>query len=169
MAEQISEGDVDSPLCRVAWPTSSIPSASSECALHSGPSVPLSPSTHLYGLLLSRGKVLNLISIAYFTKIMRSMPHSITKCSSAVASLFVSLIFRITSQRDRHIDWEIFHFHQSKKRQNSDYSALTALGSQNYKNATSSTEDDLRILCIVSNCSRKQCWCVRASQLLSNQ
>lgn len=82
------------------------------------------------------------------------MPYSITKCSFAVASL-VNLIFRIINQTHRHIDWEIFHFHQRRKRQNRNYSALTALRSQNYKNTTSSSEDDLSILCMVSNCSRE--------------
>ena len=48
-----------------------------------------------------------------------------------------------------------FPLSSKKKRQNRDYSALTALRSQNYKNATSSTEDDLSILCMVSNCSRE--------------
>lgn len=48
-----------------------------------------------------------------------------------------------------------FPLSSKEKRQNRDYSALTALRSQNYKNATSSTEDDLSILCMVSNCSRE--------------
>lgn len=115
MVEQILQSAADSPVSRVACPPSSTSSASHECALQTGPSMPLSTSTQLCDLLLSRGEVLDLISIAYFTEIMRkSMPHSITKCSSAVASL-VNLIFRIINQAHRHIDWEIFPFHQRKK------------------------------------------------------
>lgn len=115
MVKQILHSAADSPLSRVACPPASIPSAGYECALQTDHSMPLSSSTQLCDLLLSRGKILDLISTAYFTEIMRkSMPHSITKCSSAVASL-VNLIFRIINQRGRCIDWEIFHFHQKKK------------------------------------------------------
>lgn len=48
-----------------------------------------------------------------------------------------------------------FPFSSKKKQQNRDYSAVSALRSQNYKNATSSTEDDLSLLCIGINCSRE--------------
>lgn len=95
---------------------SSIPSASFECAPQTGHSMSLPSSTELCDLLLARGKIWDLISIVYFTEIMRkSMPHCRTKRGSAVPSLF-NFIFRIINQRDRHIGWEIFHFHQRKKK-----------------------------------------------------
>lgn len=94
---------------------SSIPSASFECALQTGHSMSLPSSTELCDLLLARGKIWDLISIVYFTEIMRkSMPHCRTKCGSAVPSLF-NFIFRIINQRGRCIGWEIFHFHRRKK------------------------------------------------------
>lgn len=61
-----------------------------ECALQTGHIMSLLPSTQLCDLL-SRGKIFDLSSIAYFTEIMRSMLHSIAKCTSAAASL-VNLI-----------------------------------------------------------------------------
>lgn len=47
-----------------------------------------------------------------------------------------------------------FQFSSKKKWQNRDYSAVPTLRSQNYKNATSSTEDDLSLLMWI-NCSRE--------------
>lgn len=64
----------DLPLCRVSW-SPQHPSDSSECPLQTDHSMSPSSSVQLCDLLLSRGKILDLISFAYLTEIMRkSMP-----------------------------------------------------------------------------------------------